>query len=232
VTDVSDEGSMDHLGEATREAFGAVHVVCLNAGVSPPAGPMDTLTSNDWRWTLNVNLWGVIHGLRVFLPDCKARDEGHFVVTASVAGLTSYPWMGAYSASKHAVVSIAETLYSELREAASKVTVSCLCPGAVTTQIGESERNRPKQLVDEGNESASVVPQRPGDLNEFSDEFARISKAPAEVAELVLAAVVEERFWIETDAVYRDAIQARHRAIEDKTDPPARGLILTPYLKS
>ena len=89
VTDVSDEASMDHLGEATRGAFGSAHLLCLNAGVSPPTGPMETLTANDWRWTLGVNLWGVIHGIRVFLPELKAQNEGHVVVTASVAGLTS-----------------------------------------------------------------------------------------------------------------------------------------------
>ena len=229
VTDVSDEASMDHLGEATRSAFGSAHVICLNAGVSAPTGPMEQLTTNDWRWCLDVNLWGVIHGIRVFLPELKAKDVGHFVVTASVAGLTSYPWLAAYNASKHAVASIAESLHSELREVGSKVKVSCLCPGAVSTNIGGSERNRPKELANEG-AGAEVVPQLPGDLDEFSDRFEKISKAPSEVAELVLAAVVEERFWIETDEAYREPIKERHRAIEDRTDPPARGVILGPYL--
>lgn len=225
LTDVSDEASMDQLGEATREAFGAAHVICLNAGVSAPTGPMETVTANDWRWTLGVNLWGVIHGIRVFLPELKARDEGHIVVTASVAGLTSYPWLGAYNASKHAVASIAETLYAELLEAGSKVRVSCLCPGAVATNIGEAERNRPKELA---NESTPGPPQ--GDLTGFAEIFEAISAKPDAVAERVLAAVLEERFWIETDELYREPIRARHRAIESQTEPPARGLILAPYL--
>ena len=230
VTDVGDEASMDHLGEATRSAFGAAHVICLNAGVSAPTGPMEQLTTKDWRWCLDVNLWGVIHGIRVFLPEMKAQDEGHVVVTASVAGLTSYPWLGAYNASKHAVASIAESLYSELREAESKVKVSCLCPGAVATNIGSSDRNRPKELANQRNHDAEVVAQLPGDLDAFSANFEEISKVPAEVAERVLAAVVEERFWIETDEAYREPIKARHRAIENKADPPARGVILSPYL--
>lgn len=225
VTDVSDEASMDHLGEAVREAFGSAHLVCLNAGVSPPTGPVEALTANDWRWTLGVNLWGVIHGIRVFLPMLQAQDEGHIVVTASVAGLTSYPWLSAYNASKHAVTSIAETVYAELLEAGSNVRVSCLCPGAVATNIGDAERNRPKELH---NEASSGSDQ--GDLTGFSEIFEAISEKPTAVAELVLAAVVEERFWIETDTLYRDPIRARHRAIESQTEPPARGLILAPYL--
>jgi NAD(P)-dependent dehydrogenase (short-subunit alcohol dehydrogenase family) len=225
VTDVGDEGSMDQLGEATREAFGGAHLVCLNAGVSPPTGPMETLTSNDWRWTLDVNLWGVIHGIRVFLPELKARDEGHIVVTASVAGLTSYPWLGPYNASKHAVTAISETLYSELQEAGSKVQVSCLCPGAVATNIGDAGRNRPKQLQNEASPDPGL-----GDLTEFAKTFEGFAKAPAEVAERVLAAVVEDRFWVETDELYREPIRARHRSIEGRTEPPARGLILAPYL--
>jgi NAD(P)-dependent dehydrogenase (short-subunit alcohol dehydrogenase family) len=230
VTDVGDETSMDHLGEATRAAFGGAQLVCLNAGVSPPTGPMEQLTANDWRWTLDVNLWGVIHGIRVFLPQMKERNEGHFVVTASVAGLTSYPWLGAYNASKHAVASIAESLHSELREVGSSVKVSCLCPGAVATNIGGSERNRPKELANADDVSTEVVAQLPGDLDEFTHRFKEISREPSDVAERVLAAVVEERFWIETDDAYRDAIRARHRSIEKRTNPPARGVILDPYL--
>jgi NAD(P)-dependent dehydrogenase (short-subunit alcohol dehydrogenase family) len=227
VTDVGDEASMDHLGQATREAFGSAHLVFLNAGVAAPSGPMETLTSKDWRWTLDVNLWGVIHGIRVFLPELKAQDEGHIVVTASVAGLTSYPWLGPYNATKHAATAIAETLYSELVEAGSKVRVSCLSPGAVATNIGDAERNRPKELQNE----TSVAPPAQADLAEFASTFEGFAKPPAEVAERVLAAVVENRFWIETDEFYREAIRARHRSIESQTEPPARGMILAPYLE-
>ena len=226
VTDVSDEVSMDLLGEATRKAFGNAHLLCLNAGVAAPVGPMENLSTNDWKWTLGVNLWGVIHGIRVFLPEFKAQDEGHIVITASVAGLTSYPWLGAYNASKHGATTIAESLHAELAEAGSKVRVSCLCPGAVATNIGEAERNRPKELA---NETSPVM--EAGDLSEFAETFRGFAKPPSEVAEITLAAVLEGRFWIETDGFYRDAIRARHRAIEEHGEPPARGLILHPYLE-
>lgn len=228
VTDVGDEASMDHLGLATREAFGSAQLICLNAGVGGAGGPMETLTTRDWKWTLDVNLWGIIHGIRVFLPELKERDEGHVVVTASVAGLTSYPWLGPYNTSKHAAVTICETLHSELRELGSRVKVSCLCPGAVATQIGSSERNRPKELR---NEETEAAPASEGNQGDFGD-FSKIARPPAEVAERVLAAVLEDRFWIETDDCYRGPIQARHRAIERREDPPARGLILAPYVES
>ena len=226
ITDVGDEAAMDFLGEATRDAFGGAHLICLNAGVAAPTVPMETLTVNDWRWTLDVNLWGVIHGIRVFLSDLKAQDEGHIVITTSVAGLTSYPWLGPYNASKHAATTIAETLHAELMETGSKVRVSCLTPGAVATNIGDAERNRPKELRNEDAEKETL-----GDLSEFAETFAGFAKAPPEVAELVLAAVVEERFWIETDDSYREPIRERHRAIEQKAAPPAKGAILNPYLE-
>jgi NAD(P)-dependent dehydrogenase (short-subunit alcohol dehydrogenase family) len=227
VTDVGDEGSMDQLGEATRAAFGSAHVVCLNAGVSPPTRPMETLTANDWRWTFDVNLWGVVHGIRVFLPELKAQDEGSIVVTASVAGLTSFPWLAPYNATKHAVTSISESLYSELADVGSNVHVHCLCPGMVVTKIGDAERNRPKELANK--EAAAAVAGGEGDLSEYAETFATFAKQPAEVAELVLAAVVGGDFWIETDETYRESIRARHRSIENRTAPPARGTIMDPY---
>ncbi|MCR9096107.1 MAG: SDR family NAD(P)-dependent oxidoreductase [bacterium] len=227
VTDVGDAAAMDHLGEATREAFGAAHVVCLNAGVSAPTVPMDALSANDWQWTLDVNLYGVIHGIRVFLPGLKAQDEGCVVVTASVAGLTSHPWLAPYNASKHAVVSIAETLHAELVNTGSNVTAHCLCPGMVATNIGTSERNRPKALADE---VANVsMPGAMGELGEDVDEFLKLAQTPDAVAERVLAAVVEGRFWIETDAYYRDTIKARHHSIETRTAPPVAKSVMDPY---
>lgn len=231
VTDVSDEAAMDHLGEATREAFGAADIVCLNAGVAPSTAPIETLTTNDWRWTFDVNLWGVVHGLRVFLPEMQSRDAGSLVVTASVAGLTSFPWLAPYNATKHAVVSIAETLHAELANVGSQVRVHCLCPGMVATNIGDAERNRPKTLAnpDASGAPAAGTPAQ-ADLSQFAGRFERIARQPAEVAERVLAAVVEGRFWIETDAYYRDAIAARHRAIETRSAPPVAETIMDPYL--
>ncbi len=225
-TDVGSAAEMDHLGEATRERFGAAHVLCLNAGVGGGGGPMEGLSVADWKWALDVNLWGVIHGIRVFLAQLKAQDEGHVVITSSVAGLTSYPGSGPYNASKHAAATIAETLHAELADAGSNVGVSCLCPGLVATRIHESERNRPKELRNEG--PAPGEPHARALRTAMQELFSR-GRAPAEVAELVLEAVVEGRFWIYTDDRYREPIRARHRAIETGADPPARGMILASY---
>ena len=227
VTDVGDAAAMDHLGEATRDAFGPAHLVCLNAGVSAPTIPMEQLSANDWKWTLDVNLFGVAHGIRVFLPELKARNEGSVVVTASVAGLTSHPFLAPYNASKHAAVAIAETLHAELVNEGSNVTAHCLCPGMVATNIGTSERNRPKELQDEVANASD--PQAMGDLAAHAEEFVKIAQTPDAVAERVLAAVVEGRFWIETDAYYRETIQARHRSIENRTAPPVAKSVMDPY---
>ena len=234
VTDVGDEAAMDHLGEATRAAFGSPHVICLNAGVAPASVPMEELTTADWKWTFDVNLWGVVHGIRVFLPELKAQNEGSLVITASVAGLTSFPWLAPYNATKHAVVSIAETLHTELANVGSAVNVHCLCPGMVMTTIGDAARNRPKELRNDGEEAAEFSPSASAgsdtDLSQFAENFEKIAKKPDEVAELVLAGIVEERFWIETDTYYRDTIQTRHRAIESFESPPGAQSVMDPYL--
>ena len=222
-TDVGDELQMDHLAEVTRETFGAAHIVCLNAGVSGGTGPLQSLSTNDWKWCLGVNLWGIVHGLRSFLGDLIEQNEGHVVITASIAGLTSYPNMGPYNVSKHAAVTIAETLFAELSETGSEVGVTCLCPGLVSTNIYDAERNRPKELTDE--EQEEVDPQ----MRELMAEAFAGAKPPAEVAELVLAAIVEGRFWVQTDEFFRAPIRARHSSIENDTDPPGSGNILLAY---
>ncbi|MBW1881935.1 MAG: SDR family NAD(P)-dependent oxidoreductase [Deltaproteobacteria bacterium] len=229
-TDVANEAAMDHLGLLTRERFGAVDVLCLNAGVAGGGGPTHLLSTSDWKWAIDVNLYGIVHGLRVFLGDMRRRDSGDVVITASVAGLTSFPGSIPYNATKHAAVSIAEGLFSELAEAGSKLRVHCLCPGIVATQIHRSERNRPKELGNEQSETAelSTEEQRAVIENAIESLYSR-AKQPSEVAELVLAAIVEERFWIQTDGYYREPIRARHHSIENDTDPPARGSVLSVY---
>ncbi len=141
-TDVSDGDQVDALAAATLEHFGAVHLVCNNAGVGG-GGLSWEASREDWDWVLGVNLWGVIHGIRAFVPHLVAQDEGHVVNTASIAGFAYGPMMGPYNASKAAVVAISETLKAELAMQGSKVGVSVLCPGWVNTRIHESDRNRP-----------------------------------------------------------------------------------------
>jgi NAD(P)-dependent dehydrogenase (short-subunit alcohol dehydrogenase family) len=148
VTDVTDETSVQALASATLERFGAAHVVCNNAGVASTAdawfGPI-----SSWQWVLGVNLWGVVHGVRAFLPTLIAQGEGHIVNTASIAGLN--PGFGpSYDASKHAVVALTEDLYTMLTSMGLPVGVSVLCPGWVRTNMGGSEAPR---SVEEGADS-------------------------------------------------------------------------------
>jgi len=224
-TDVSDEADMDHLALVVREQFGAPEILCLNAGVAGGGGQTDLLTTNDWKWAIDVNLYGIIHGLRVFLGDMRRQDAGHIVVTASVAGLTSFPGSLPYNATKHAAVTIAEGLFSELAEAGSGVSVHCLCPGVVSTNIHKSDRNRPKELQ---NPKAEEQPSS-AEFEGFMDRLYGTAKQPPEVAELVFKAIVDGQFWIQTDGYYRAAIKARHQSIENDTDPPARGSVISVY---
>jgi len=149
-TDVSDPASVDALARTVLARYGAVHVVCNNAGIGPLA-PVADLTLDDWRWMLGVNLWGVIHGITTFLPVLKQnREGGHIVNTASMAGLVAGPRLGAYAAAKYGVVGLTEVLAAELAADNSRVGVSVLCPGTVHTNIGTSSRNRPADLPDAG----------------------------------------------------------------------------------
>lgn len=228
-TDVSDGNDVRDLAARAFDEFGTVNVVCLNAGVGGGNGPMDTLTLADWQWVLGVNLWGIIHGIDAFLPHLKQHGDGHIVITASIAGLTSFPNMGPYNTSKHAAVAVAETLFSELRDQDSTVGVSCLCPGIVRTRIIESERNRPEAL------QRPHIPEAPTDAqltqHQATMEIFGQAKPPAEVAELVHDAILERRFWIFTDEVFTPAIEDRLESIKERHDPPGRGGLLDVYFR-
>lgn len=223
--DVSEPASVDALRDAAIERFGTVDVVCLNAGVAA-GGPMHELDLIDWKWTLDVNLFGVIHGVTSFLPAMRDADRGHLVITASVAGLLSYPWMGPYNASKHAVASIGETLHHELAD--TGVNVSVLCPGLVNTNILDSERNRPEQLrkpalADDGGTS---------ELRDMAAAIYEGAMDPSVVADQVHDAIVAEQFWIITDHVFDEAVTQRHREIEHRSNPILRGHLLEEELRS
>lgn len=228
-TDVSSEADMRSLAQRALDEFGQVNVVCLNAGVSGGNGPIDTLTTADWQWTLGVNLWGIIHGISAFLPHLKEHGDGHIVITASVAGLTSFPGAAPYNTTKHAAVAIAETMFSELRDAGSTVGVTCLCPGIVRTRIIESERNRPEELR-RPHIPAEPTPQQIETHKVVREIFGQ-AKPPHEVADLVHDAVLENRFWVFTDEVYTPSIVERLDSIRDRTDPPARGSLIEVYFR-
>ncbi|HEX7094543.1 MAG TPA: SDR family NAD(P)-dependent oxidoreductase [Acidimicrobiales bacterium] len=228
-TDVSSEDDMRSLARRAFDEYGRVNLVCLNAGVGGGNGPIETLTTADWQWTLGVNLWGIIHGIAAFLPHLKEHGDGHIVITASIAGLTSFPGAAPYNTSKHAAIAIAETMFSELRDAGSTVGVTCLCPGIVNTRIIESERNRPEAL------RRPHIPEEPTpdrvQLHKAVLEIFGQAKPPHEVAELVHDAVLARQFWVFTDEVYTPSIHERLDSIRNRTDPPARGSLIDVYLR-
>jgi NAD(P)-dependent dehydrogenase (short-subunit alcohol dehydrogenase family) len=219
VTDVAEAESVQRLADQTVEAFGAVHVVCNNAGVggSPDSAPGGVHVPS-WRWVIEVNLMGVVHGHAAFLPLLQAQDEGHIVNTASMAG--HYPGHSPYSASKWAVVGITEGLFHELRNTGSQVGVTCLCPGWVRTRIVESHRNRPEWAVPSalGEPDAAVEAARA-----YVRDRIEQGTPPDEIAELVASAIEDRRLWVFSDAQMVAGLAPRFEAVLGQTNPPPIG---------
>jgi NAD(P)-dependent dehydrogenase (short-subunit alcohol dehydrogenase family) len=213
VTDVSDGDAVDALAAEAVDTFGPVHVLCNNAGVGAGGLTWD-LTTADWEWVLGVNLWGVIHGLRAFLPGMLAHGEpAHVVNTASLAGHVSAPFMAPYGASKFAVVAISEALFHELQMTGSSVGVSVLCPGWVNTNIHASERNRP------GAPASGALGVEGGMPAEMLRQVLASGMAPADVAALVADAVREGTFYVFTHPDMMSAVQSRVDAILEGRNP-------------
>ena len=215
--DVSDITSMEEMKTQIEEEFGAPKVLCLNAGVGFGSS-ISEATISDWEWVMGVNLWGVINGLHTFLPSIKEMDEGHIVFTASIAGLISVPNLGPYNATKFAVVSIAETLRQELLTENSKVGVSCLCPGFVSTNIFNSERNRPEGLLNSSTDD--LTEEELLQREAFMEWMGANAKQPGEVAELVYQAIANDKFWIFTDDQHLNAVKSRHSSIVNGDELP------------
>ena len=214
-TDVSKRDQVEALAKRAFEAFGTAHVLCNNAGVASGGFCWETSTA-DWEWVVGVNLWSVVHGIQAFVPKMIAQGEGHVVNTASIAGLLSAPGMGPYCATKHAVVAISECLHLDLTvTGATGVKVSVVCPAWVKTNIADSHRNRPE---------ASPRPQgKPGPQQQMIEQAVRAAVdggiAPDDVAEQVLQAIVEERFWVLTHPKTKKAVELRMRGIVDGVAP-------------
>ncbi len=217
--DVSNIAEMGAALEEARSELGIAHVICNNAGVAGPGGPMWTLSEADWKWTLGVNLWGVIHGVRLLLPALlESGEEGHVVNTASMAGVTSTPFIAPYTATKHSVVAISEVLAKELELVGAKVGVSVLCPGFVKTQIATSMRNRPAESG--ASAAAPAHPAGPGMMQAMHALVAG-GVEPASIADQVVAAIRERRFYILTHPEMKPAI--KHR-MDDLLDERAPGI--------
>jgi NAD(P)-dependent dehydrogenase (short-subunit alcohol dehydrogenase family) len=215
VTDVADADSVHELRDRALRQFGAVHLVHNNAGVGA-GGPLWTVSEEDWRWILGVNLWGVIHGISTFVPLFIDQGEGHVVNTASVAGLTSSPMLGPYNATKHAVVTISETLYKDLQLAGAPVGVSVLCPGFVQTGIGESDRNRP---------SWAPEPEGAADMAQVIRDLVAGGIPPAVVADRVIGAVKSDTFYILTHPELNEAIETRAQDILQGRPPSPMSIV-------
>lgn len=214
--DVSDAESVTALAAAVNAAYGTAHVVCLNAGVAHNA-PIVEQSLADWEWVLGVNLMGIVHGLDSFLSTLIAQDEGHLVITASVAGHTAYPGLSSYSVSKHGAAAIAETLHNELSASGSMVGVTALCPGLVNTRIVDSDRNRPEHLT---NLLAEPPTSEQQEMKAAAREFL-VTEAlnPAAVADLVHDAILSNTFWLFTDDLYDEPISNRHDEIRRRQNP-------------
>ena len=216
LTDVSDREQMQALADAAVALFGGVHVFCNNAGVGGGGLSWEAPLST-WEWVLGVDLWGVIHGVRSFVPLLMQQAEAHIVNTASVAGLVAAPFMGPYNVSKHGVVALSETLHHELTMTAPQVKVSVLCPGWVKTNIADSARNRPAHLQ----AGADLVAESGG--ASMLQSMLETGMAPAVVAGKVLDAIRAGQFWILThddeDDLWVDAVNRRMRSLEARSNP-------------
>jgi NAD(P)-dependent dehydrogenase (short-subunit alcohol dehydrogenase family) len=211
-TDVSERAAVEALAAAAVKRFGSVHVVCNNAGVSsrtdPWFGPLSA-----WDWVLGVNLWGVVHGVRAFLPILLHQGEGHIVNTASIAGLN--PGSGPiYAASKHAVVALSEELFKMTQMAGLPVGVSVLCPGWVRTAILDSERNWPSRLGDRPTQSAAWKVLRP-----YYERALRDGMPTADVANLVADAIESGTFWVLPHPEWVELAARRWQRIAAGEDP-------------
>ena len=212
-TDVADPAAVDRLAAAAFARFGGVHLLCNNAGVVPAgrARPLWEFPIEDWRWALDVNLMGVVNGIRSFVPRMIASGErGHVVNTASIAGLVSGPQSVVYSTTKHAVVRVSEALYAAFQEQGLPIGATLLCPGLVDTAIYRSERNRPAGLVPVD----GVAAERP-DLAEAASK----GLAPDVIAEMLYQAISDGRFYVLTSPAYDGMIRDRLEAILARRNP-------------
>ena len=214
--DVADPASVERAAAASYEAFGKVHVVCNNAGVGGGSG-IDNISIDTWRWVLDVNLMGVLHGIRAFLPHIRAHGEGgHIVNTASMAGFLSGFGFSPYTASKFAVVAMSEGLATELKPLG--IGVSVLCPGFVRTRIAESGRNRPARY----GPTRTPDPASPaGALAAQIAELVRSGLDPAAVAVRVLAAIREDELYVFTHPEMRAEVERRFSGILAAMDKAA-----------
>lgn len=227
-TDVASAAQVEALAQAALDAYGRVHLLFNNAGVGS-GGFLWESSANDWSWVFGVNVMGVAHGVRVFTSIMLAQNEpAHIVNTASVAGLLSPPAMGIYNASKHAVVSLTETLYHDLQlaqagqaeagteaEAGGLVGCSLLCPAFVPTGIADAERARPADLRNDSGPTRSQIAA--GKQLQRAVQSGKLNAG--DVADLTFEAIAARRFYIVTHPGIMATVKLRHEDIEQLRNP-------------
>lgn len=206
VTDVSKAEDVQRLADSAVAEFGGIHIACNNAGVFA-GGLMWEESVADFQWQLDVNVWGVIHGIRTFVPIMAAQDsECHIVNTASMAALTAMPYSGIYHMTKHAVLGLSESLYHELAFHVPNVKVSVLCPEAINTGISASERNRPSAYSRDGDivesDARTIV-------SEALTDSVAVGIGPEVMAQRVFDGIVAERFYLLSEEAWRDTANTR-----------------------
>jgi len=212
AVDVADATAVDALAEAVYGEWGATHLLCNNAGVFQ-AGLSWQRSVEDWEWALGVNLWGIIHGVKAFVPRMiEGGEEGHVVNTSSVAGFVAAPYSGPYNVSKVAAFSVSETLAHDLQAVGAKIGASVLCPSSIRTGIAHTDRVRPGGPSDEGDDAALV-----------RDSLFQITETgidPSDVPPIVLAGIEAGDFLIATKPSYRNQVQTRFDALLERRLPP------------
>jgi NAD(P)-dependent dehydrogenase (short-subunit alcohol dehydrogenase family) len=226
-TDVSKRSEVEQLAHQALDKFGQVHLLFNNAGVAAGGSPWEA-TWNDWEWVIGVNLWGVIHGVKVFAPIMLAQNtECHIVNTSSGAGLIVGGFSSPYSVTKHAVVALSESLFLTLERSSPLVKVSVLCPGLVRTDIADTERHRPEELR---NEPVPMTPERQAGLAAFKAAL-DASMAPPEVADVVFDAIEKEQFYILSDPEWIEVVQLRTDKLLRMENPVSPAATLMKLLK-
>jgi NAD(P)-dependent dehydrogenase (short-subunit alcohol dehydrogenase family) len=205
--DVSVLGEVEALAQRALDEYGAVHVLCNNAGVGIPTSARD-IKLDDWEWIINVDLWGPIYGVKVFLPIIEAQDEGHINATSSMAGLISAQMMGAYNVAKHGVVALMTALERELRAKQSPVQASVLCPGPINTNISYNSVTYRPNRAKPGADSTKA-----GKMASGIQAALEQGMAPDEVGELVAEAIAQDKFWILTHPRWAKGVQKQLDAL-------------------
>ncbi len=223
--DVSRLEQIQALADRAYDEFGAVDVLCNNAGVSGGSiKPLWEQPTNDWNWVMGVNLWGVIHGIQAFMPRMIAQGtEGHVVNTASTMGLLQ--GSGIYGVTKHAVVALSEALYQELAGLDAKIGVSVLCPGAVDTNVMDSQRNRPEDLP--GDDPPEHIPEDVQQRIDFVRGMLKAGFPPSDMADAVFNGIKERKLYIvPAQPMIKEAIRTRLDNVANERNPSTTDSLL------